>query len=180
MLHFYCANQVWINILKLRRGKVLVLTLNLVIILPACASKRAKIRCLKLALRKLQKARIMCAELRRAPLQQHSLLQTSFNSAIVLPSSIFCKCSLFIRRKKKDAMECISNAGIWEMFLCEMDRFPFFVPPTDGDALALLHGPPWLLNEFLLGCILCYSKFFTCYYSQLVLFPKKKKKNPFL
>lgn len=43
----------------------------------------------------------MCAELSRAPLQQHSLPQTSFNSAIVLPSSIFCKCSLFIRRKEK-------------------------------------------------------------------------------
>lgn len=59
--------------------------------------------------------------------------------------------SFYKTKKKKDAMECVSNAGIWEMFLCEMDRFPFFVPPTDGNALALLHGPPLASERVFTG-----------------------------
>lgn len=62
----------------------------------------------------------MCATIMCTALSSSGL----FIFTVVLSLSIFCKCSLFIRRKN-NAMECVSNAGIWEMFLCEMGPFPF-------------------------------------------------------
>lgn len=135
-----CANWVWINVLKLHRGKVLVLALSLVIILPACTGTRAKIFRLKVALQKLWKGRIMCTAVFFGPVYFHHC------AAIVN----FLQVLSFYKTKNGCHGMCpecwhLGNVPMWN------GPFPCFVSPVEGDVLALLHRPPLAFERVFTG-----------------------------